>query len=124
MKVAEVLDRVRVRANCVYVIPSNRDLSILGGALRLVEPTVPRGLRLPIDRFFLALAEDQGIRSAGVVLSGMGTDGTLGLKAIKAHVAWCWCRSQRAHSSTACRAAQWTLASRTRLLRPQTCRPD
>jgi two-component system CheB/CheR fusion protein len=83
MKVAQVKDRTRVQPDCVYVIPPNRDMSILHGVLHLFEPSIPRGLRLPIDFFFRSLAEDQGHRCAGVILSGMGTDGTLGIKAIK-----------------------------------------
>ena len=74
---------MRVKANCVYVIPPNKDLSILHGVLHLLAPLAPRGLRLPIDFFFRALAEDQQEHSIGVILSGMGTDGTLGLRAIK-----------------------------------------
>ncbi len=65
------------------MIPPNRDLSILHGALHLLPQTAPRGLNLPIDFFFRSLAEDQQYRSIGVVLSGMGSDGTLGLRAIK-----------------------------------------
>ena len=83
MKVAQVVDRTRVRPNCVYVIPPNADMSILHGVLHLLEPRAPRGLRLPIDFFFRALAEDLQGRSVGVVLSGMGSDGTLGLRAIR-----------------------------------------
>ena len=59
-------------------------MSLLRGALHLFEPVASRGLRLPIDFFFRSLAEDQRERSAGVILSGMGSDGTLGLRAIKA----------------------------------------
>ncbi|MBI5510396.1 MAG: PAS domain-containing protein, partial [Deltaproteobacteria bacterium] len=51
--------------------------------LHLLAPVAPRGLRLPIDFFFRALADDQKDRSIGVILSGMGSDGTLGLRAIK-----------------------------------------
>jgi chemotaxis methyl-accepting protein methylase len=83
MKVVQVLDRTRVRPDCVYVIPPNKDMSILHGVLHLLEMTAPHGLRLPIDFFFRSLAEDQQERSIGVILSGMGTDGTLGLRAIK-----------------------------------------
>jgi len=67
----------------LYVIPPNRDLSILHGALHLLEQVTSRGLRLPIDYFFRSLAEDQREHSLGVILSGMGSDGTLGLRAIK-----------------------------------------
>jgi len=83
MQVFQIKDRMRVEANCVYVIPPNKDLSILHGVLHLLAPLAPRGLRLPIDFFFRALAEDQQEHSIGVILSGMGTDGTLGLRAIK-----------------------------------------
>ena len=83
MRVAQVKDRMRVEANCVYVIPPNKNLSILHGVLHLLDLLVPRGLRLPIDFFFRALADDQQENSIGVILSGMGSDGTLGLRAIK-----------------------------------------
>ena len=83
LKVVQVKDRTRVRPNAVYVIPPNRDLSLLRGVLHLLTPVGSRGLRLPIDFFFRSLAEDQQERSVGIILSGMGSDGTLGLKAIK-----------------------------------------
>jgi two-component system CheB/CheR fusion protein len=79
--VNQVKDRLRVEPNHVYVIPPNKDMSILHGVLHLLPR--PRGLNLPIDFFFRSLAEDQRERSVGVVLSGMGSDGTLGLRAIK-----------------------------------------
>lgn len=83
MKVIQVKDRTPVRPNCVYVIPPNKDMSILHGVLHLLEPVSPRGLRLPIDFFLRSLAQDQQERSIAVILSGMGSDGTLGLRAIK-----------------------------------------
>ncbi|MBK8617361.1 MAG: PAS domain-containing protein [Anaerolineales bacterium] len=83
LQVFQAKDRMRVEANCVYVIPPNKDLSILHGVLHLLAPLAPRGLRLPIDFFFRALAEDQQEHSIGVILSGMGSDGTLGLRTIK-----------------------------------------
>jgi len=83
MKVMQVKDRTKVRPDCVYVIPPNRDMSILHGVLHLLAPAAPRGLRLPIDFFLCSLAEDQQERSIGVILSGMGSDGTMGLRAIK-----------------------------------------
>jgi two-component system CheB/CheR fusion protein len=85
LPVLEVKDRTRVQAGRVYVIPPNRDLSILHGVLHLIEPAAPRGLRLPIDFFLRSLADDRQERSIGVILSGMGSDGTLGLRAIKEH---------------------------------------
>ena len=83
MKVVQVKDRTRARPDGVYVIPPNKDMSILHGVLHLLEPAAPRGLRLPIDFFLRSLAQDQQERSVGVILSGMGSDGTLGLRAIK-----------------------------------------
>lgn len=83
MRVFQIKDRMRVEANCVYVIPPNKDISILNGTLYLLDPVEKHGLRLPIDFFFRALADDQKEHSIGVILSGMGSDGTLGLRAIK-----------------------------------------
>ncbi len=83
MMVTEAGDGMQVKPNWVYVIPSNKDLSILHGKLHLLDPVAPRGLRLPIDSFFRALADDQCERAIGVILSGMGSDGTLGLRAVK-----------------------------------------
>ncbi|HLP02812.1 MAG TPA: chemotaxis protein CheB [Opitutaceae bacterium] len=83
MPVTEVRDRTRVRPDCVYIIPPNKDMSVLHGVLHLLEPVAPHGVRLPIDFFFRSLAQDRQEHSIGVVLSGMGSDGTLGLRAIK-----------------------------------------
>jgi chemotaxis methyl-accepting protein methylase len=83
MEVFQVTDRMPVKLNCVYVIPPNKDMSILHGVLHLFEPVAPRGLRLPIDIFLRSLADDRQESSIGVILSGMGSDGTLGLRAIK-----------------------------------------
>jgi two-component system, chemotaxis family, CheB/CheR fusion protein len=83
MPVAQVRDGTRVEADHVYVIPPGEDLSILRGVLHLSQPAAPRGFRLPIDGFLRALADDQRAASVAVILSGMGTDGTLGLKAVK-----------------------------------------
>jgi len=83
MKVVQVKDRTKVKRDCVYVIPPNKDMSILHGVLHLLVPTAPRGLRLPIDFFLRSLALDRKEHGIGVILSGMGSDGTLGLRAIK-----------------------------------------
>jgi len=83
MKVVQVKDRTKVKQNCVYVIPPNKDMSILHGVLHLLVPSAPRGLRLPIDFFLHSLALDRKEHGIGVILSGMGSDGTLGLRAIK-----------------------------------------
>ena len=83
MVVTQAGNRMKIKPNCVYVIPPNTDISILHDYLYLLEPSARRGLRLPIDFFFNALAEDRGELAIGIILSGMGSDGTLGLKAIK-----------------------------------------
>ncbi|NTW84402.1 MAG: PAS domain-containing protein [Chlorobiaceae bacterium] len=83
MPVVQVSDRMKVEPDNVYVIPPNRDMSMLHGILHLLDPAEPRGLRLPIDFFFRSLADDMHQQSIGVILSGMGSDGKLGLSAIK-----------------------------------------
>ena len=83
MHVFEVEDGMTVQANCAYIIPPNRDMAFINGTLQLLEPAAPRGQRLPIDFFFRSLALDQHERAIGIVLSGTGSDGTLGLRAIK-----------------------------------------
>ncbi len=83
LKVVEVTDGMAVQVNCVYIIPPNRDMAVLGGSLHLLEPTAARGHRLPIDYLFRSLAQDQHERAIGIVLSGTGSDGTLGVRAIK-----------------------------------------
>ena len=83
MQVFEVEDGMPVHINCAYIIPPNHDMAFLNGTLQLLEPSAPRGQRLPIDFFFRSLAQDQRERAIGIVLSGTGSDGTLGLRAIK-----------------------------------------
>lgn len=83
MKVLEVTDGVQVRPNCVYIIQPNCDLALINGRLQVLEPDARRGHRLPIDFFFRSLAQDQRKRSIGILLSGSGSDGTLGVRAIK-----------------------------------------
>ncbi|MGD0000571.1 MAG: chemotaxis protein CheB [Bryobacteraceae bacterium] len=83
MQVFEVEDGIAVQPNCAYIIPPNRDMALLNGALHLLEPASLRGFRLPIDYFFRSLAQDQHERAICIVLSGTGSDGTLGLRAVK-----------------------------------------
>lgn len=68
--------------NRAYVIPPNKDISVYNGKIQLLDMTRKRG-RLPIDYFFRSLAQDQGTHAVAIVLSGMGSDGTLGIKEIK-----------------------------------------
>jgi two-component system CheB/CheR fusion protein len=84
LPVREAVHSMRIEPDAVYVIPPNTEISVSAGRLRLAAPDQPRGLRLPIDVLFGSLAREQGERAVGVVLSGMGSDGTQGLQAIKA----------------------------------------
>ncbi|MEI6568305.1 MAG: chemotaxis protein CheB, partial [Verrucomicrobiota bacterium] len=83
MKVLQATDKLKIKPNHIYVIPPNKDISILNGELYLFAPTEARGLRLPIDTFFRSLAAEKDEKSIGIVLSGMGSDGSLGVKSIK-----------------------------------------
>jgi two-component system, chemotaxis family, CheB/CheR fusion protein len=83
MNVIQVSDRLKVSPDTVYVIPPNKNMSILNGRLHLLDFVEVHGLRLPINFFFHSLADDMGERSIGIILSGMGSDGTLGLQSIK-----------------------------------------
>ncbi|MGA9869344.1 MAG: chemotaxis protein CheB, partial [Acetobacteraceae bacterium] len=84
MPVVEIDDGMRVAPDHVYVIAPNFDLTLEGDVLRLIEPPQPRGHRHPVDVLFRSLAEQRRERAIAVVLSGTGTNGTQGLKEIKA----------------------------------------
>jgi len=86
MPVAQVNAGIKVQPDHVYIIPPNKDLSILGGTLQLMDLILPRGRNLPIDHFLRSLAQDQSTHAIGIILSGTGSDGTIGLKAIKAEL--------------------------------------
>ncbi|MDO9326681.1 MAG: chemotaxis protein CheB [Methanoregula sp.] len=82
MPVHEAKDQITIQPDHVYIIPPAKDMTIFHGTINLSPPEQARGLRLPIDSFFRSLAEDQGERAICVILSGSGSDGTLGLRAI------------------------------------------
>ena len=84
MSVVETEDGMRVEPNRVYLAPGGTHLAILHGTLHLMEPASQERVPLPIDYFFRSLAEDQKQQAVGIILSGTGTDGTVGLRAIKA----------------------------------------
>ncbi|HYQ18496.1 MAG TPA: CheR family methyltransferase, partial [Polyangiaceae bacterium] len=84
MEVAEVKADVQVEPNRVYVIPPSKGLILVDGTLRLIPRGPPGVVHMPIDYFFKSLAEMWGGQAIGVILSGMGTDGTLGMLAIEA----------------------------------------
>ena len=83
MQVFEVEDGMEVHPNSTYIIPPGKDMAFLNGTLQLLEPSSPRGLRMPIDFFFRSMAQDKREQAIGIVLSGTGSDGTLGVRAIK-----------------------------------------
>jgi two-component system CheB/CheR fusion protein len=85
MNVQQASDGLAIKPDNVYVIPPNKSMSILNGVLHLFVPVESRGLRLPVDVFFVSLAQDRLEDSIGVILSGMGNDGTIGVKTIKAN---------------------------------------
>ena len=83
MDVIEAADGVVVKPNSVFVIPPDATMTIAGGRLKVVKPAPPRDRRRPIDTFLQSLAEDQGENAVCIILSGTGSDGTLGLTAIR-----------------------------------------
>jgi two-component system, chemotaxis family, CheB/CheR fusion protein len=84
MPVHEAEHLMRIVPDSVYVIPPNAEITVRDDVLHLARPVEPRGLRLPVNVLFSSLASGQGERAIGAVLSGMGSDGTLGAQAIKA----------------------------------------
>jgi two-component system CheB/CheR fusion protein len=83
MKILPVKDGMKVEPNCIYLKTPDKDVSIINRRLYLMDPTKAHAVNLPIDHFFRSLAEDQAEKAICIILSGTGTDGTLGLKAIK-----------------------------------------
>ena len=83
MEVIEIQDGMRVEENKLYVTPPNKNVGLINGILHLAVPKEPHGLRRPIDFFFQSLAEDTGDYAVGIILSGFGSDGTIGIRAIK-----------------------------------------
>jgi two-component system CheB/CheR fusion protein len=84
MPVREVQDGMKVEPDHVYVIPPNTLMAVFHGKLRLQPRAEPHTQHMPVDSFFRSLAEDQGHYAIGVILSGTGSDGSLGIRAIKA----------------------------------------
>jgi len=80
--IVEALDLIKIEPDHAYIIPPDRDMAIFHGALHLSKHEGPRAQRMPIDLFLRSLAEDQGEKSICVILSGTGSDGSLGLRAI------------------------------------------
>jgi PAS domain S-box-containing protein len=83
MPVRQVTETVGVEPNTVYVIPPAKHLEMTDGIIRPRDPIREKGVRVPIDRFFRTLADAYGRKAVSIILSGTGTDGTLGMKHIK-----------------------------------------
>src|SRR4029450_6215666 len=83
MRVVQAEDQMALAALSVYTIPPNKFLGLAEGTLRLTEPVKRDGVRMPIDFFFRSLAEDQREKAICVLLSGSGSDGTLGIREIR-----------------------------------------
>jgi two-component system CheB/CheR fusion protein len=83
MNIFQVKDGMKIEPNCVYLNPPNRNVAIMNRTLHLISPVETHRVSLPIDYFFSSLSEDQGEKAICIILSGTGTDGTLGLRSIK-----------------------------------------
>jgi two-component system CheB/CheR fusion protein len=84
MPVVQIERSIQVEPNHVYVIAPDQDLTIRDGVVHTAKPSAPRGHRHPVDSFFRSLAQDQGERAIAIVRSGTGTNGSQGLRFIKA----------------------------------------
>lgn len=83
MSVLKVEDGVMVKPNCIYVIPPNKDMALINGSLKLLEPSTLRSQHFSIDFLFRSLAQDLHEWSICIIFSGTGSDGTFGLQIIK-----------------------------------------
>jgi two-component system CheB/CheR fusion protein len=96
--VVEITNNIKVAPDHIYIIPSNRLLTATDGVLKLTARPLKNLRSMPIDLFFTSLAEVHQSQAIGVVLSGTGTDGTLGLKAIKDHGGFTFAQEQHSAS--------------------------
>jgi len=83
MPVVEATDGITIEPDHVYLSPGGAKLAMLHGTVHLMEPSPQERVPLPIDYFFRSLADDQKQRAVGIILSGTGSDGSIGLRAIK-----------------------------------------
>ena len=84
LTVAEASNNLPPKADTIYVAPPNSDVTVTNGKLHVSKPTNTVGPKPSVDRFFVSLADDQEDRAIGIILSGTGSDGARGIKAIKA----------------------------------------
>ena len=85
LPVEEIKDGTVLKSNTVYITPPNKDVRVKNLTLWLREPSAPLGPKPSVDVFFSSLAEDRGQHAIGVILSGTGSDGSHGMRAIKAN---------------------------------------
>ncbi|MEW6753786.1 MAG: chemotaxis protein CheB [Candidatus Latescibacterota bacterium] len=95
LQVTQAAEGALVQADCVYTIPAGKSLSIDAGRLRLCEPLERHGMRMAIDVFLRSLAEDQREKAVGIILSGSGTDGTHGVRAVRSAGGTCMAQDPR-----------------------------
>jgi two-component system CheB/CheR fusion protein len=84
LTVKDIQDGMKIEPATIYLAPAEKDVSVLRGVLFLVEPPPHSGAHLPIDSFLRTLAWDEAERAICIILSGTGSDGTLGLREVKA----------------------------------------
>jgi two-component system CheB/CheR fusion protein len=99
MPVVEAEDGMPVAAERVHIIPPDATLTITKGILRVDRPAPPRQRRFPIDTFFQSLAEDQEENAVAIVLSGIGSDGSLGIRMIKEQGGLTLAQAEHDHSA-------------------------
>lgn len=83
MNISGIQDGMQIELNCIYLNPPDKNVLLRNGVFHLSKQDRRAGMNLPIDYFLRSLAQDQGNHAVCVILSGTGSDGTLGLKAIK-----------------------------------------
>jgi two-component system CheB/CheR fusion protein len=113
MPVVEVQDEIEVEPDHVYVIAPDQSLTLNGDVLHPSKPSEPRAQRRPVDVFFRSLAENQRERAIGIVLSGTGTNGSLGLRFIKSEGGIAIAQDPEARDMPACLRARSAPASST-----------
>ncbi len=97
LDVVEAHDGQALKPDCVFVIPPDATMTLAAGRLKIVRPAPPRERRRPIDTFLQSLAEDMGEFAVGIILSGTGSDGALGVATIKEHGGFTLAQAEHDH---------------------------
>lgn len=119
LPVQEAADGTAIECDHVYVIPPNRDLAVIQGKLQLMSRPELAAQHMPVDYLFRSMADDLGQRAIGVVLSGTGTDGAAGLRAIKAEGGVAIAQDEESASYTGMPHAAMSTGQLDRILAPQ-----